>query len=123
MGPLFFGREVPSDPRKKINMADYPKWIPNAGKGPAEILVNSEADHIEKNKAHYEDELAEKSRMPASVTDQLDAQRAVFAENLAAAVAEERERCAVLAESYGGKQGKSIAASIRGVKLDPEAEA
>jgi hypothetical protein len=103
------------------NLKQYPRWIPTAA---GEKIVNTPEDHQAKNPADYEAFLNEKP--PSTVAESLEEQKAIYAENLAVAVAEavegERERCALLAEEAGGK-GRLIAIAIRTGTAESEDEA
>lgn len=92
--------------------AEYPKYIPLPG-STREVVVKSPADHERVNPEDYAAMVSERDADPTGGKAQFVA---------AASAADERERCAIIAETFpqGGKVGARIAATIRGI-VDEEA--
>lgn len=84
---------------------EYPKWIPNPVENGPDQLVQDEAGHKAKNRKHYENFVANRE-----IENNPDSPQA-----LGQAVYNERERCAVIAETFegAGEIGAGIAEAIR----------
>jgi hypothetical protein len=90
-------------------LAAYPKWIPSPTEQKPDRIVKvaTPDDHARVNPEHY-------AAYQAELAEDHTGGRAIFMAQ--ASAQEERERCALIAETFprGGKIGVAIAAEIRG---------
>lgn len=96
---------------------------PNDGDPTNHVLVKSPEEHMRVNPEDFERLRAEGPPSPTSIQEHVKNALAEvqleYEQDVVNAIAEERERCAKIAEKTGGKYGKAIAEEIRGKADQP----